>query len=119
MASSRALREPLISQDDAALPDPEAGGRPAAATGQEQHAIAQHASSPEQEPLLLPGSEDMVVIEESAPRDTFWPCTFNLAKVIMGAGMMAIPKAFQNHLIKGEGEGVFVGGMGMYLRVQN
>jgi len=30
-----------------------------------------------------------------------------------------IPKAFQNHLIKGEGEGVFVGGMGMYLRVQN
>ncbi|KAF6236268.1 transmembrane amino acid transporter protein-domain-containing protein [Scenedesmus sp. NREL 46B-D3] len=26
--------------------------------------------------------------------DTFWPCTFNLSKVIMGAGMMAIPKAF-------------------------
>eukprot|EP00879_Flechtneria_rotunda_P009883 GHRR01010335.1.p1 GENE.GHRR01010335.1~~GHRR01010335.1.p1 ORF type:complete len:668 (+),score=196.20 GHRR01010335.1:198-2201(+) len=26
--------------------------------------------------------------------DTFWPCTFNLSKVILGAGMMAIPKAF-------------------------
>eukprot|EP00878_Enallax_costatus_P003797 GHUV01004013.1.p1 GENE.GHUV01004013.1~~GHUV01004013.1.p1 ORF type:complete len:658 (+),score=172.12 GHUV01004013.1:226-2199(+) len=30
----------------------------------------------------------------TAPKDTFWPCTFNLAKVIMGAGMMAVPKAF-------------------------
>jgi amino acid permease len=28
------------------------------------------------------------------PPSTFWACTFNLSKVIMGAGMMAIPKAF-------------------------
>jgi amino acid permease len=26
--------------------------------------------------------------------DTFWPCTFNIAKVLMGAGMMALPRAF-------------------------
>lgn len=31
---------------------------------------------------------------EGAQQDTFWPCTFNLSKVIMGAGMMAIPRAF-------------------------
>eukprot|EP00775_Hariotina_reticulata_P009477 gene9477-9641_t len=31
---------------------------------------------------------------ETPAKDTFWPCTFNLSKVIMGAGMMAIPKAF-------------------------
>ncbi len=43
---------------------------------------------------MLTSSSD-VLLEEDAPRDTFWPCTFNLSKVIMGAGMMAIPKAFQ------------------------
>ncbi|WIA09716.1 hypothetical protein OEZ85_009100 [Tetradesmus obliquus] len=31
---------------------------------------------------------------EGDQQDTFWPCTFNLSKVIMGAGMMAIPRAF-------------------------
>jgi amino acid permease len=30
----------------------------------------------------------------AAPADTFWPCTFNIGKVLMGAGMMALPRAF-------------------------
>lgn len=43
--------------------------------------------------LLGPNEEGSSTPAKAAQRDTFWPCVINLAKVITGAGMMAIPRA--------------------------
>eukprot|EP00879_Flechtneria_rotunda_P030944 GHRR01033702.1.p1 GENE.GHRR01033702.1~~GHRR01033702.1.p1 ORF type:complete len:213 (+),score=61.50 GHRR01033702.1:371-1009(+) len=42
---------------------------------------------------LLPERQPQPALQHSQ-QDTFWRCTFNLAKVITGAGMMAIPRAY-------------------------
>lgn len=49
--------------------------------------VAHHEGAQVAVELFVPHSGEHV-------KDTFWPCTFNLSKVILGAGMMAIPKAF-------------------------
>jgi amino acid permease len=46
-----------------------------------------------QEPLLLVPESSTTPAKAAAQPDTFWPCVMNLAKVITGAGMMAIPRA--------------------------
>ncbi len=44
-----------------------------------------------QAPLL--GSYNAVELQEDDSRPNFWPCSTNLTKVILGAGIMAIPHA--------------------------
>ena len=46
--------------------------------------------------LIVDSKTTALVSVESATLDasTFWPCTLNLSKVILGASMMAVPKAF-------------------------
>lgn len=56
-------------------------------------------SSSEEEVILLVDQgrhlSSRILIEHGVRlRSTFWPCTFNLAKVTLGAGMLAIPRAF-------------------------
>lgn len=48
-----------------------------------------------QEPLLLGPNQEgcSTPATKAVQHDTFWPCVINLAKVITGAGMMAIPRA--------------------------
>eukprot|EP00877_Chromochloris_zofingiensis_P001527 jgi/Chrzof1/11375/Cz05g34150.t1 len=63
----------------------------------------QHAHMSDLPPILTSFKDDdhdraVIAVEDSSPpqlpRSSFWPCVFNLSKVIMGAGMMAVPKAF-------------------------
>jgi hypothetical protein len=66
---------------------------PAGPTQQQARLDAMTLDAPLDEPLL-PACD--VIVEDGVRRraDTFAPCAFNLGKVIMGAGMMAVPKAF-------------------------
>lgn len=53
------------------------------------HSVLPTPLSPSPKPAAIITIEDSDIV-----RDTFWPCSFNLAKVLMGAGMLALPKAY-------------------------
>jgi hypothetical protein len=91
------LREPLLDVSQQQSPTPEADIEQQLIEGMSPPSdgslLFEDATSTHP---LLAGSKTTATIsvETESDASTFLPCTFNLSKVILGASMMAIPKAF-------------------------
>jgi solute carrier family 38 (sodium-coupled neutral amino acid transporter), member 2 len=84
MGDSDANYEELLDDERVLVPATASDGSVVYTRQRVRAYAASEATAAAASPQLHPPPQD----------DTFWPCTFNIAKVLMGAGMMALPRAF-------------------------